>query len=247
MRKYAFPGLLAAIAMVSAVLSSDPASADSPYTGDDFSALLAKVNYQNADDGHAAVGLPAVLDAGPAIAAPATAPSPEMLPQTMELPAESTVSAPAAPQTQPIPQAQSYAEVETVSAPTENPYVTDSGYGGEVVDGCSTCQDESKSCDRGCGGCKGGVCQPYERPVLPSSSFYQYWRSNACNTKVWDGYRNRCSSANIHTLGQCDCFEPKKKLFGSCRKRACGIVHPVDCGPAPECWEQNACDSCDGN
>ena len=76
------------------------------------------------------------------------------------------------------------------------------------------------------------------------STFYQYWRSNACNVNVWYGFKNECHGANKHTMGQCDCFKEKKGLCGGmCRKGGCEIVEPCDCGPAPAEW----CDSCDGN
>ena len=102
-----------------------------------------------------------------------------------------------------------------------------------AADGCSTC---STGCDSNRGGCHDGYCQPYTTPQLPSSTFYQYWRSNACNVNVWYGFKNHCHGANRHTMGQCDCFEKKKGLCGRGCASACQIVEPVHCGPAPNEW-----------
>ncbi len=54
-------------------------------------------------------------------------------------------------------------------------------------------------------------CTPHTAPNLPSSSFYQYFRSNKCNSHVWDGYRQPCRSSNSHINGSCDCFKAKNK------------------------------------
>lgn len=69
------------------------------------------------------------------------------------------------------------------------------------------------------------VCTPHLPPSLPSSTLYQYFRSNKCNSQVWDGYRQPCRHANAHLHGQCDCFKPKHQ--------SCGIVYDaevVECG-----------------
>jgi len=75
------------------------------------------------------------------------------------------------------------------------------------------------------------VCIPHTAPNLPSSSFYQYFRSNKCNSHVWDGYRQRCRSANGHVNGTCDCFKEKSKCKDRCS--------PIYDAPVVEC--------CDGN
>jgi len=77
----------------------------------------------------------------------------------------------------------------------------------------------SKGCD------EEFVCTPHTPPSLPSSTFYQYFRSNKCNSHVWDGYRQRCRHANAHLNGTCDCFKEKE-----CSD--CGIVYDA---PVVEC------------
>jgi hypothetical protein len=78
------------------------------------------------------------------------------------------------------------------------------------------------------GNCPGGcaddmACTPHTAPNLPSSTFYQYFRSNKCNSHVWDGYRQPCRSSNAHLNGSCDCFN---------KCRSCGeIVECTDCCP----------------
>ncbi|WP_182869290.1 hypothetical protein [Stieleria mannarensis] len=103
-----------------------------------------------------------------------------------------------------------------------------------------------QSCNSGCGNHCGaghncghriqhGSCQPYTPPQLPTSTFYQYWRSNACNVHVWDGFQNRCRThidLSIHGKshgcknGCCN---------GNCDNGGCAAA-PVDCGPAPAEW-----------
>ena len=64
-------------------------------------------------------------------------------------------------------------------------------------------------CQTGCD--QDYVCQPHEVPQLPNSTLLQYFRSNKCNTHVWDGYRQKCPSSQKHLMGTCDCFDKKKK------------------------------------
>lgn len=73
---------------------------------------------------------------------------------------------------------------------------------------CDECEDECEDAF---------VCTPHTAANLPSSSFYQYLRSNKCNSHVWDGYRQHCRSANKHLNGTCDCFKQKpKKTYCGC-------------------------------
>lgn len=101
----------------------------------------------------------------------------------------------------------------------------------------------SQGCDVGCasggcadggcasGSCEGGFCTPHNQPNLPGSTLRQYWRSNSCNSNVWDGYQNRCH-----------------KPVGSGKKRSCldGGCGPEPCDIQPPshvvCDTQEACD-----
>ena len=118
--------------------------------------------------------------------------------------------------------------------------------GGQCNDGCSG------QCGNGCGDCghrfiKEGFCQPYTPPQLPNSTFYQYWRSNACNTHVWDGFRNRCHAQidlSVHHKSNCGCND-------GCGSNGCGNacnqgcdLGSGDCGPVPAEWcRKQDCDS----
>lgn len=98
------------------------------------------------------------------------------------------------------------------------------------------------------------ACVPHTPPNLPTSSFYQYFKSNACNCRVWDGYQNRCIYSSKHSRGQCDCFhhKPKKSCLsglscnmrgicstnscssGSCESSSC---ESGGCHDLPSCWQ----------
>ena len=71
------------------------------------------------------------------------------------------------------------------------------------------------------------TCRPRTKPNLPSSTFYQYFRSNACNTNVWDGYQQKCCGSQKHTLGECDCFSKSGK---SCLSKGCNDCASCDTG-----------------
>ncbi|TWU00893.1 hypothetical protein [Stieleria varia] len=227
MRKFAFTGILASLALATAVSSS--------HAKDDFSALLSDLTFPNALAQQPAAR---VADAGPVIDLPETSSVPPMT--GMELPPDTMAEQVPAPQ--PVT---THVDAYAPGSVQQNEFVAAEGYH-NVDPNCSSC---ASGCDQGCGngcnrGCSGPTCTPYVAPQLPSSSFYQYWRSNACNTRVWDGYQNKCCEASKHTMGQCDCFKPRKKL---CDMGSCCIEHPVDCGPAPACWTKSSCDTCDGN
>ena len=59
-------------------------------------------------------------------------------------------------------------------------------------------------CNSGrCG--QGGYCTPHNTPNIPGSTLRQYWKSNACNCNVWDGYQNECKpplSSRLTNLGR---------------------------------------------
>ncbi|MCA9139003.1 MAG: hypothetical protein KDB00_19660, partial [Planctomycetales bacterium] len=201
----------------------------------DFEALLADVNFggtsaveeakmQSPSD---AIGLPA--EASELASTPAT--------EALEIPPAAAEPLPAPPM-----------------ASSDN-----TQYTGQAT-GCSDCGGQ---CASGCGCNNRGLCglkkhdfvkdqfcQPYTPPQLPTSTFYQYWRSNACNVHVWDGFKNRCHSRvdlSIH---------PKhSKGCNDCAGGGCNNIHPagvVDCGPAPAEWcgkaacdTASSCDACD--
>lgn len=71
-------------------------------------------------------------------------------------------------------------------------------------------------------GCDAGVtCTPHVKPSLPSSTFYQYFRTSKCNVNVWDGYQQRCGKALKHVHGTCDCFTDKGCGLGGCKSSDC--------------------------
>jgi len=75
------------------------------------------------------------------------------------------------------------------------------------------------------------TCTPHVAPVLPSSTFMQYFRSNKCYTHVWDGYHQNCGKNHKHLHGECDCFKNGSK------QRGCNGSSIRGC---------NDCVSCDG-
>lgn len=57
--------------------------------------------------------------------------------------------------------------------------------------GCADGGCASGNCGGRCGH-EDGYCTPHSTPNLPTSTLRQYWKSNACNANVWDGYQNTC-------------------------------------------------------
>ncbi|MCC9599570.1 hypothetical protein LOC67_03280 [Stieleria sp. JC731] len=186
-----FKNTAVAALVASSVLAGTQASARQT----DFDALLAEVEF---GDPSGAPAVPAVPQQAPAVEAGAQSAL------GLELPAEPLPEIPAT-----APVAETAAPVEAsaltnVPAPIPAPApIVDS----VAAEPCQSCGDNYASacgCNNGCnGGCKlgnklsnrfqEGSCMPYMPPQMPTSTFYQYWRSNACNTNVWDGYRNRCN------------------------------------------------------
>jgi hypothetical protein len=76
------------------------------------------------------------------------------------------------------------------------------------------------------------TCTPHVKPILPSSSLYQYFRSDKCYTHVWDGYRRNCGANHKHLHGECDCFTKSSK------GKSCNSVLGHGC-------DRNGCGSCD--
>lgn len=108
------------------------------------------------------------------------------------------------------------------------------------------------SCDGGCdsacghGGCEScQSCVAHDDVQLPSSTFLQYFRSNKCNTHVWDGYQQKCGHSHKHVMGECDCAAKSSRgcrlgsAFGSCGE----ILAPM---PRAACGLRKAC-NCDAS
>ena len=202
----------------------------------DFEALLADVDF----GGISAVQDATVPSASDSIGLPSEASELASTPTAQTHAAQSLAMPEAAPE--PLP------EPPGAAAPTAD-------YNVSAAAGCSDCGQCESQCgcnSRGLCGLKkhdflkDQFCQPYTPPQVPTSTFYQYWRSNACNVHVWDGYKNRCHARvdlSIHPKHSSGC--------GGCASGACNNLHPagvVDCGPAPAEWCGKAaapCDACD--
>ncbi|QDT08750.1 hypothetical protein [Planctomycetes bacterium K23_9] len=206
MRKFATTGALCAIVMSASLVSAK----------DDFSALLSELSYNQP-----AASSPSyrVADNSQA-AATATTPAPASAQATVSH--QPAISMPAG-QSQPM-HAQQFNHAGPAPASFQQP--CDSGCastGGGCLNG--SCRS---------GNCESGFCTPHNMPNLPGSTLRQYWRSNACNSNVWDGYQNEC----------------RKPLFG---KKRCGQEEGCATeGCATEGWvpppSQAPCDtqvSCD--
>ncbi len=127
------------------------------------------------------------------------------------------------PMPEPAPLVDSGAYTEMPVAPVVE---TSAGCGDSCHGGCS----QHQTC-HSCGhGHHGAFCKPYVPPQLPTSTFYQHWRSNSCNTDVWNGYRNRC-----HQHPDLSC-----KHGGACG-HGCG----KGCGNACGSGNCDHCNSCD--
>jgi hypothetical protein len=73
---------------------------------------------------------------------------------------------------------------------------------------------ETGDCGAGHFDAGASICRPRGTVNLPSSSFYEYFRSHPCYTNVWDGYGINCGSHHQHLHGECDCF--KNSGHGKC-------------------------------
>ena len=112
---------------------------------------------------------------------------------------------------------------------------------------CSSCDAPNACGSCGKNGCRLAQrfsetpCQAYVPPQIPTSSFYQYWRSNACNTRVWDGFRNRCHTTVDLSMHRKSC----QPCAGGCSS-GCGPIcesnAALDCGPVPTEWCDAGCD-----
>ena len=113
---------------------------------------------------------------------------------------------------------------------------------GEIIDAGCGCQSGCGLTGCGLGKCKQeakAVCMPRTEVNLPSSTLRQYFRSNRCNTNIWDGYSQKCDSNHEHAHGTCDCHVKKKR--GCCLGGGCGeILPPRQCFDACDA----GCDAC---
>ena len=70
--------------------------------------------------------------------------------------------------------------------------------------GHAGCAGAGSGCSTGrCGSGEGAYCIPHRVPNLPNSTLRQYWRSNACNTGLWDDYQNDCGSRGRPKKSRC--------------------------------------------
>lgn len=158
---------------------------------------------------------------------------PTPVPAAAPAPAAENIALPPTPQvTQPAPPLVDQAVPAPVAAPIEP--VADHASAGACGTGCGSCQ----SCNSG-HSCfqknriRDTPCVPYAMPRLPTSTFYQYWRTNACYTNVWDGYRNQCPRTLDLSI------DKKHKSRSNCASGAC-MALPADWAAASA-----SCDSCD--
>lgn len=156
--------------------------------------------------------------------------TPMVLPQRVDSVAKLTVTNPG------VRQAASSPKIKTNEFVKDNAQVnyTEACETGCATDSCSGgCPSGNCGCSKGC--CLGATCVPHTPPNLPISTFHQYFKSNACNTRVWDGYRNQCLWSSKHSRGECDCFTKKKSCLSGCGETVAPTcdtqVHSI-----PESW-----------
>ncbi|MGB7343118.1 MAG: hypothetical protein WBD20_02800 [Pirellulaceae bacterium] len=203
MRKFATTGALCAIVMTASMASAK----------DDFSALLSELSYnQSSVPSYKIAQSPTAPAAAETLGTAAANAAPQ-----------AAISMPAV--TQHAPQIQQNYNVGP--APVSFQQGCDVAGGSCDSGTCGASGYGNGSCGSGgclAGGCRsgncgeGGYCTPHNQPNLPGSTLRQYWRSNACNSNVWDGYQNQC----------------RKPLFGS-KDRGCGIGGCSTAGCQGEC------------
>ncbi|QEG02471.1 hypothetical protein Mal15_65920 [Stieleria maiorica] len=226
-----FARLVLAAMFAGAIVTAGQAQAKS-----DFDALLADVNFDSVPE----VTPPAPLQD---IAQPRATTLVDQNVQAIDEPVQATelTTAPAA-EAMTLPQAAE--KLPAPPAPLADDQPHDQVAAAAPIATVASCQ----SCNSGCGHhCQAaghncghryqpGSCQPYMPPQLPTSTFYQYWRSNACNVHVWDGFQNRCKphiDLSIHGKSHGCC--KSGCCNGACDNGGCAAA-PVDCGPAPAEW-----------
>lgn len=214
--------------------------------GNDFDALLAEVDFGQASEVVEETVTPSASDIVELNAEPirdpapatelASTPAAEALTMPQDSAAAATESLPTPPPPAAEPATEPAAEAEL--PPAEPVPAAAAGVGSAACGECASCNNH---CQSGCGhqcGLKGhqfikdGFCQPYTPPRLPTSTFYQYWRSNACNVNVWDGFKNRCHphiDLSLHHNKGCGC---DNGCDSGCSAGS------LDCGPAPAEWSR---------
>lgn len=227
MRRSAFSLAAVALAFTTSVASAD-----------DFSALLADLSFGD----EPALNAPMSVAASKSTDELKPAPTGFVLPELDSVPSSVSLQDPVPVATIDSDQvdldaAFSVQEMESAgdSVPAQSVGFPNHGCAAGQTDcaaGHAGCASDQASCD-----CESvTICRPRTQAVLPSSTLYQYFRSNKCYTNVWDGYRHECPKCHSHIHGECDCFSKKRN-------------HGNDCGvilPAPACNDCRRCDSsCD--
>ena len=118
---------------------------------------------------------------------------------------------PAPPQPEPMP----LHPEPTVATP-----ITDPVY---MAGSCDSCAG-----NHGCGCGREITCIPHLPPNLPHSTFLQYFRSNKCNSNVWQGYQQKCGLGHDHVHGTCSCFDPHRKDCFGLTNSHCGNCDTCD-------------------
>lgn len=232
--------LLALALAATALLTASPAT----HADYDFSALLADVDFKD--------------EAKPAPVKPQDGFN---LPPATQVPANQPLAFPELPVTK-MDEAADQAEA-VVPQPITDPenlaegHVAEEHAAAEHAAPCNSCGQ----CNAGCGHHHIGLreridaqihgriqhvgCQTYSVPRLPVNTFYQNWRSNACNVHVWDGFHNQCPhkiDMSIRHLGPCHCGKCRSGC-GTCGN-GCGQCASTPCDEpacdAPGCDAQPA-------
>jgi hypothetical protein len=197
------------------------------YASDDFSALLADLSFGDAPSLNQPLSVVKEQPAAQLMPVPTGIVMPEMVESTQpvqSVPVESapvqsapveSVQAPQVALQDPVasdPEPSTQVDLEAAFALQDLQTVTTQVPSQTVGYIPSSCH--SQDCDSVI------TCRPHNKAILPSSTLYQYFRSNACNTNVWDGYRQKCCSSHAHTMGECDCFTKSSKGH-SCLSKGC--------------------------
>lgn len=237
---------------IAAVVAGSITMAGQTQADYDFDALLADVDFgQAAADVEEAV-TPSASDAVGIAAEPLPAQPLTDATELIATPATQAVEVPQEEAAQPLPAPPVSEDVAAQPIPEPVP-------AGSAAENCGQCASAScGQCGQQCGAkcgklCKlgerqwyhEGFCQPYTPPQLPTSTFYQYWRSSPCNVNVWNGFKNRCHPhIDLSLHGNKSCGN-----HGGCASGGCYNIQPAgcgDCGPMPAEWgAKSACDACD--
>ena len=280
MRKTAFLSTAAAL-----LISVSPVAAQT-----DFDALLSDLTFGDSPS----AGETLTLDVAAEKAAETLKPAPAEPKTTLTLPPEAEVVVAPSPTPESAPAATPEASRSIVQGPMAHAPITPTmaaptpvapthidfaqAFAAQECDACG-------GCDSACGGpCAGGcatdgcllggcgkkkdhdcpTCIPYHKASLPSSSFFQYFRSDACNVDVWNGFHNRCCYADHHSYhdkNKRGCMDCETIVYEAspCAARVCTVPSktsakrffdfskPTDCDDSSaSCDSTPACDSPSG-